>query len=95
MKKDENLIENHTPFPMYEEVHTETLTMRTLKIMPQNLIEIVTFMNLASAHLLLTQTLLWLIHFKHGLINYIDTNAKCRHLKNLPVTGLCGRCLSV
>jgi hypothetical protein len=26
----------------------------------------------------------------HGFINYIDTKAKCRHLK-----GLCGRCLSV
>jgi hypothetical protein len=24
----------------------------------------------------------------HGLINYIDTKAKCRHLKNLPVKGL-------
>jgi hypothetical protein len=30
----------------------------------------------------------------HGLINYKDTNAKYRHLKNLPVKGLCGRCLS-
>jgi hypothetical protein len=27
-------------------------------------------------------------------INYIDTKAKCRHLKNLPVKGFCGRCLS-
>ncbi len=25
----------------------------------------------------------------HGLINYIDTKAKCRHLKNLPAKGLC------
>ncbi len=31
----------------------------------------------------------------HGLIHYIDTKAKCRHLKKLPVKGLCGRCLSV
>ncbi len=31
----------------------------------------------------------------HGQINIIDTKAKCRHLKNLPVKGLCGRCLSV
>ncbi len=27
--------------------------------------------------------------------NYIDTIAKCRHRKNLPVKGLCGRYLSV
>ncbi len=31
----------------------------------------------------------------HGLINYIDTKAKCSHLKIWPVKGLCGRCLSV
>ncbi len=31
----------------------------------------------------------------HGLIKYIDTKAKCCHLKNWPVNGLCGRCLSV
>jgi hypothetical protein len=30
----------------------------------------------------------------HGLFNYIDNNAKCRHLKNWPVKGLCGRWLS-
>jgi hypothetical protein len=30
----------------------------------------------------------------HGLINYIDTTAKCRHLQNLPVKGLCGTCSS-
>jgi hypothetical protein len=24
---------------------------------------------------------------RHGLINYIDTKAKCRHLKNLPIKG--------
>ncbi len=28
-------------------------------------------------------------------INYIETKAKCRHLKNRPVEGLCGRCLSL
>jgi hypothetical protein len=26
----------------------------------------------------------------HGIVNYIYTKAKCRHLKNLPVKGLCG-----
>jgi hypothetical protein len=31
----------------------------------------------------------------HGLINYIDNKAKCRHLKKLTYKeGLCGRCLS-
>jgi hypothetical protein len=30
----------------------------------------------------------------HGLINYIDAIAKCRHLKNGPVKWLCGSCLS-
>jgi hypothetical protein len=30
----------------------------------------------------------------HGLIYYINNKAKCRHLKNLPIKGLCGRCLS-
>ncbi len=31
----------------------------------------------------------------HGLINYIDIKAKCRHLKkSWPVKGLCGSCLS-
>ncbi len=33
--------------------------------------------------------------FQHGLMNYIDTKAKCRNLKNWPVKGLCGRCLFV
>jgi hypothetical protein len=32
---------------------------------------------------------------EHGLINYIDTKAKCRHKKKLTCKGLCGRCLSV
>jgi hypothetical protein len=32
---------------------------------------------------------------KHEQINYNDTNAKCRHLKNLPVKRLRGRFLSV
>ncbi len=31
----------------------------------------------------------------HGLINYIDTKAKCSHLKNLHLKGLWVRCLSV
>jgi hypothetical protein len=30
----------------------------------------------------------------HVLINYIDTKAKCCHLKKRSVKGLCGRCLS-
>ncbi len=29
----------------------------------------------------------------HWLINYINTKAICLHLTNLPVKGLCGRCL--
>ncbi len=29
---------------------------------------------------------------RRGLINYIGTKAKCRHLKNWSVKGLCGRC---
>ncbi len=29
----------------------------------------------------------------HGVVNYKDTKRKCRHLKNWPVMGLCGRCL--
>jgi hypothetical protein len=33
--------------------------------------------------------------YEHGLTNYIDTKAHCRHLKNWPVKGICGRCLSV
>jgi hypothetical protein len=35
-------------------------------------------------------------HYKgHGITNYIDNKGKCRHQKNLPGKGLCGRCLSV
>jgi len=30
----------------------------------------------------------------HGLINYIDTKAKCHHLKELTCKVLCGRCVS-
>jgi hypothetical protein len=29
------------------------------------------------------------VHVRHGLINYIDTKPKCRHLKSWPVKGLC------
>ncbi len=36
-----------------------------------------------------------LMAWVHGLINYIDTKAKCHHLKNLLVKGLCGWHLSV
>ncbi len=35
------LIENHTPFPMVYEIHTETSSLITFKIMPRNLNEIV------------------------------------------------------
>jgi hypothetical protein len=31
----------------------------------------------------------------HGLINYKDTKAKCRHLKKIHVKELCGRYLYV
>ncbi len=31
----------------------------------------------------------------HRLINYIDSKAKCRHLKKLTLKGVCGRCLIV
>ncbi len=40
-KKEENLIENHSSFPMVSATHTETSSLRTLKIMPINLKEIV------------------------------------------------------
>jgi hypothetical protein len=30
----------------------------------------------------------------HGLLNYIDTKAKCRHIKKFTCKGLCSRCLS-
>jgi hypothetical protein len=33
-------------------------------------------------------------HQNHGLINRIDKKAKCRHIKILPVKGICGRWLS-
>ncbi len=39
-EREENLMENHTPFPMVKEIHTETSNLRTLKIMPRNLKEI-------------------------------------------------------
>ncbi len=35
--KEENLIENHTPFPMVQDILTETEILRTLKIIPRNL----------------------------------------------------------
>jgi hypothetical protein len=37
----------------------------------------------------------YLFGYIQGLINTLDTEAKCRHLKIfLPLKGLCGRCLS-
>ncbi len=36
----------------------------------------------------------WWGHTLFNYIDYIDTEAKSRHLKNWPVKGLCGRCLS-
>jgi hypothetical protein len=42
MEKEEHLIENHTPFPIVRyEIHTEASSLRTPKIMPRNLNEIV------------------------------------------------------
>jgi hypothetical protein len=38
---EENLIENHSPFPMVKEILTETSSLRILKILPINLKEIV------------------------------------------------------
>ncbi len=40
--------------------------------------------------------LFWIrtVPLHHGLVNYMDTKAKCRHPKNWPVKGLCGRCSS-
>jgi hypothetical protein len=35
-----NLIENLTPFSLFYEIHTETSSLRTLKIKPRNLNEI-------------------------------------------------------
>jgi hypothetical protein len=40
-RKEENLKENHTPFRMVEVIHRETSSLRTLKIMPRKLNEIV------------------------------------------------------
>jgi hypothetical protein len=40
-RNEETLIENHTPFPVVKEIHTETSSLRTLKIMPRNIDEIV------------------------------------------------------
>jgi hypothetical protein len=40
-EKEENLIENHTFFLMVKEIHTEISILRTLRIMPRNLNEIV------------------------------------------------------
>ena len=35
------------------------------------------------------------VHSTHRRkIRFIEGNAKCHHLKKLPVNGLCGRCLS-
>ncbi len=39
----------------------------------------------------MNSTMVW---WHHGLINYTDTVAKCRHVKNWPLKWLCGRCLS-
>jgi hypothetical protein len=40
-RKEETLIENHNPFPKVLEIHTETSSLKTLKIKPRNLKEIV------------------------------------------------------
>ena len=36
-RKEENPIEYHTPFPIVSDIHTETSSLRNLKIMPRNL----------------------------------------------------------
>ncbi len=43
---------------------------------------------LLTLHKLLETYTQQLIGRDHGPINYIDTKAKCRHLKNLPVKGI-------
>ncbi len=40
-RKEENLIENQTPFPIVWQIHTETSNLRTLKMMLRDLNEIV------------------------------------------------------
>jgi hypothetical protein len=40
-RKQKNLIENHILFPVVKEIHTETSSLRTLKIMSRNFNEIV------------------------------------------------------
>ncbi len=52
MGKEEILIENRTLFPMAYEIHTENLSLRTLKIMPRNLNEIVRSWISASVYVL-------------------------------------------
>jgi hypothetical protein len=49
---------------------------------------------------LVSNDLMWCLYgfikvvvYKHGLINYIDTKTKWRHLQNLLVKELCGVCL--
>jgi hypothetical protein len=52
------------------------------------------FLHISIRHVCLRTQLNLLLGPLHGLINYKDTKAKCRHLKNLPVKGLCGKRLS-
>jgi hypothetical protein len=49
-RNEQNLIENHTPFHMVYEIHSETLSLRTLKIKPETSKKLYghTFMNSAS-----------------------------------------------
>ncbi len=50
------------------------------------------FQNLSGTNIAVHISALRLRSVRHRLINYIDTEAKCRHLKNWPVRGLCSRC---
>ncbi len=52
------------------------------------------FLHIGKRHVCLRTLLNLLLGSLHGLINYIDTKAKCRHLKYWPVKGLFGKCLS-
>ncbi len=73
-RKEENLIENYTPFPKILEIHTETSSLRTLKILPRNC----TFMNSASLlndpylSICSTFSLLWYLKFIQNIFLNIE-----------------------
>ncbi len=57
--KEEKLTENHTPFPMVFEIHTETSSLKTLKIIPRNLNEIV-------------RSWIWLLVTLYRMVQYVE-----------------------